>query len=65
MGECKHEMERSTCFDCKPRQPRHSWLAQYEGVCRVPTCLKVIDVGQAVVWNREGTQAIHARHTQH
>lgn len=60
--ECVHEMERDTCFDCRPRPKPAAWPAQYEGICRHPTCKAVIDIGEPVVWNVEGTGVIHAKH---
>ncbi len=62
MKECLHEMPREWCFTCKPKPPQQVWAALYEGVCTQPTCLKVIDVGELVTWNVEGTHVIHASH---
>jgi len=62
--ECIHEMTRDTCSYCKDRPLGPTWAAKFEGVCTHPSCLKVIDVGESVTWDAEGTHVIHARHGQ-
>lgn len=62
MQECKHELPKSTCFDCKPKPKERVWPAKYEAICKYPGCLKVIDIGALVTWNAEGTHTIHASH---
>lgn len=38
------------------------WNAKFEGVCKHPSCLQVIDVGDRVRWSPDGAAVIHARH---
>ena len=62
----KHDMLLNSCFDCKPPSGDITyWDAKYEGICGVSTCLKIIEVGDRVTWNREGTHVIHAKHRGH
>lgn len=65
MPECIHELPEGTCSLCKPPAEGVHWDAKYEGVCAVATCThRVINVGDRVKWNREGTHTIHASHTR-
>ena len=59
------ELLVTDCAHCRPAPDGPEWDAKFEGVCKVSTCLAVIDVGERVKWNREGTDVIHARHKDH
>jgi hypothetical protein len=62
MTECKHELPVEQCFDCKPKAPKQTFTAKYETVCGFHLCNRVIDVGELVVWNDEGTKVQHLNH---
>lgn len=56
------ELPKSSCDHCRPKAKQAEWKARHESVCRHPQCLGVIDIGEPVTWNPEGTGVIHARH---
>lgn len=49
------------CAHCKPADTA-VWSAQYETICRHPSCLQVIEKGERVKWAPDGAATIHARH---
>ena len=57
------ELLITSCSHCKASGGPF-WAARYEGVCRAEGCSDLIEVGQRVKWNQEGTGVIHARHKQ-